>query len=102
MTVINRENQPAADPLNDDLTLRLPRSVDTADELTERLEDMAFVMRRIGNWIDVYAGELGDEDGAADLVACSGLMRVFGRDLSEAAIDLGNRIYCARKGRPAN
>ena len=49
MTVINRENQPAADPLNNDLTLRLPRSVEAADELTERLEDMAFVMRHIGN-----------------------------------------------------
>lgn len=102
MTVINRENQPAADPLNDDLTLRLPRSVDTTDELTERLEDMAFVMRRIGNWIDVYAAENGEEDGSLDLMACSGLMRVFGRDLGETAIDLGNRLYCARKKHPAN
>lgn len=102
MTVINRENQPSADPLNDDLTLRLPRSVDAADELTERLEDMAFVMRRIGNWIDVYAAEHDEDDGSLDLMACSGLMRVFGRDLGEAAIDLGNRIYCARKKHPAN
>lgn len=102
MATVNREAKRTADPMNDDLTIRTPRVVDTADELTDRLEDMAYVMRRVGDWLDVYGAEQDGKDTGRDLMACAGLMRLFSRDLSEAGYDLGNRIYFARRGQAAD
>lgn len=84
----------APDPLNDDLTIHWYTKVRKLDDIETQLGDMAFVLSRIGDWIDEReASEHSENEVHLDAMALAELMKIFSRDLYAAASDIGNRQY---------